>query len=67
MAIFTCEFCSGPVQWCLDRAGAVWIRCEDDSCLFFSQVELFPEEPDWEEGVDPSKRGGDTEEYHETN
>jgi len=56
-----CEFCGELVMWCSDRAGDIWIRCENDSCSFFTQLELFPEEPLWEEGVDASMRRDDTE------
>ena len=62
MAIATCDVCSGPANWCLDRAGDVWVRCLDDGCLSHLQVELFPEEPIWEErGTHPVSRDGTDE------
>ena len=47
LAICTCDVCSGPAWWCLDKFGDVWIRCQDDKCLFNLQEDLFPQEPDW--------------------
>ncbi len=51
MAIAICDYCKGPASWCLDRVGDVWYRCLDVSCEFHVQLELFPEEPHWEERV----------------
>jgi len=35
----------------------------DDSCVFHraAQIEIFPEEPTWPEGVGAYTRGGDTD------
>jgi len=53
--IARCDVCKGPANWCLDKAGDVWYRCLDASCEFFVQLELFTEEPIWEERVYASR------------
>ena len=56
-----CEDCGGPENWCLDRAGDVWVRCMDDSCRAQQQELLWPEEPIWPEGVADALEGDDQE------
>jgi len=46
-----CEVCGGPENWCLDVAGEVWVRCMDEGCSAYRQVEMWPEEPFWPERV----------------
>ncbi len=50
-ALGYCDWCHGPANWCLDKAGEVWERCMDDSCSSRVQLDMFPEEPIWEDGV----------------
>ncbi len=52
-----CEICNGPENWCLDKFGDVWVRCMDESCSAHRQVEFWPEEPVWPEGVASAMRG----------
>ena len=52
-----CEICGGPENWCFDRAGEVWTRCMDEGCLAHQQMDLWPEEPFWPEGVVTDVRG----------
>ena len=60
MSAFTsCDWCSGPANWCLDRSGAVWQRCKDEGCMMHTQTELFLEEPDWgSQGMETPEGGG---------
>ena len=52
-----CEHCGGPENWCLDINDDVWVRCMDDSCVARTNLELWPEEPIWPEGVVTDMRG----------
>jgi len=61
-----CETCGGPEWWCLDRAGEVWILCQDEQCLSRTQTEMFPEEPIWDSRVRESARGDDSDESQVT-
>jgi len=60
-AIGTCDVCSGPANWCLDASGDVWELCKDAGCPSHLQLDLFPEEPLWGEGVASASEGGDPE------
>ena len=62
-AFGTCDSCGGPAWWCLDLAGDPWEKCQDDSCSQQSQLELFPEEPIWEERVVPFVSGHEADDH----
>ena len=65
-AIAICDACFGPANWCFDRAGDVWQLCVNESCISRTQLDLFPEEPIWDEGVARRTRRHESDDSHQT-
>ena len=56
-SIAICDVCGCKAFWAIDAKGDVWNLCQNSECDTHVQEELFPEEPDWDEGVTLRVRG----------